>query len=722
VHRLTPPSRDRGDVLRPGARLRPPPPWIRATPGTNACRASERAGRHDDCCSQGAVRSSALLLPLAVALAPADSAAMVPVVETTDELLQSHLLHRLVERERSALSGPSGIVGSPSLLGAIPRPPYVVGAASAMDCVHATHDITLDPVTGETTATLELRVKAVGKALAAVGFAVDEGLEAGAATATNREATVGQSISAPMRIVQITLSPALAPGQETVITVPYRGTLSCAPAAGSAAVCSKSDAFSYFAHQSVFPYIYDPDAPDNFVLDALTRDIVLRVPAADEVVATGQKVSQVIDGRTKVSRWSIDKPLSRFVGLYAFVGKLGLKPVAGRTVPTTLVFPTPEQSIDQSLVSWSTPALDFVEKSSGATLPFDRSLSLVRLPQAIGDPGTATFGMTLLSDSYAKTGDLLYEETWAHENAHLFWGIVVPETDATQSRLMSEGMATLTQIDYSFARHFGSEDRDLYLARRFLPMGLDLRMHGRGLPPVQLLAGAELPEDFRTRRYTLWAYYRSAITLDHLRVTIGDEQFAGVLSAYMARCSFVGCRPDALREIVTERTGQDMTTFFDRWVTASERPVVVVGFTPVTGGADIELTKDDDRPMTLELWLGLEDGQRVKRRVDLGPRTTRLHVDAPAPVLSVATSPRHDVLVDVRSAVDGDLDFDGETDGFDVLRCARLVGRSYESKGATGLWKVNETFDPRCDVNGDFTIDDEDLAQVTKTFGKLRAR
>jgi len=665
------------------------------------------------------VRAPPLLLLFASALAPPAATAAEPPSIADDPLLQSHLLHRLVERERSPLLVPQSIRHAqvPLL-----RPPYVAHAVSALDCEHATHDITLDPETGVTKATLQLQVKATHSPLASVSFAFDAGLETEGIWATDRKVIVGQAMLAPMRVVRVDLDPPLAPGASTVITMPYAGTLSCATADGGSITCSKGAEFSYFAHQSIFPYVFDPEAPEDFVLDGLTRDIVLRVPAVHDVVATGQKISETLDGSTKISRWSIDKPLSRVVGLYAFAGKLGLLPVGGRTAPTTFIFPSPEKPIDRDLVSWSTPALEVVERTSGSRLPFDRSLSLVRLPQTFGDPGTATFGMTLLSDSYARMGNILYEETWAHENAHLFWGVVVPETNSNESRLMSEGMATLTEIDYTFARHFPAEDRDLYLARRFLPMGLDLRVSGKDLPPAQLTAGMDLPQDFRTRRYTLWAYYRTAITLDHLRVTLGEDVFSNVLTDYVARCRFVGCRPDVLREIASEKSGKDMQPFFERWVTANERPRVLVGFIPANGGADVHLTKGDDRPMTLELWLGLANGARVKRRVDLGPHTTRIRLDAPAPVLTVAASPRHDVLVDVRSLVDGDLDFDGETDGFDVLRCAPLVGRRYDSVGATGLWNVDERFDPRCDANGDLAIDDQDLAAMAAQFGKLRAR
>jgi hypothetical protein len=679
-----------------------------------------------------AIAMGSPLLPLPVASgprAPSKPRALFtplgPVSKAIDPSIE-RLLYDLVEKEAAPLSFNPSIPRQVRREGALlpPRPPGTLAdVTSALDCQHAKHDISLDPSTGVTTATLELRVKAKDKPLGSVGFSIDEGLKVSQAEVTDREATIADTVYSPQRAIRIDISPPLQPSEETVITLNYSGTLSCATGPeGGTAVCSKGDDFSYFAHQSIFPFIYDPEVPNSFALDALTRDVVLRVPTALDVVATGERVSESVDTsqNKKVSRWTIDKPLSRVVGMYAFAGKLGKLQINARSVPTTLVFPSPEKSVDQSLASWSTPALDFVERLSGNKLPFDRSLSLVRLPETLRDPGTATFGMTLLSDSYARAGDLVYEETWAHENSHLFWGIVVPETNAFESRLMSEGMATLAEIDYSFERHFSGEDRDHYLARRFLPMGLDIR--GSTVPPVQLPLGAPLSDDFRTKLYMLWAYYKPSATLDHLRVTAGEDVFARALRGYIDKCSFVGCRPDALREVLDAETGKDFRPFFDRWITGSERPEVILGFTPTPNGADVELTKPDDRPMTLELWLSLADGSMVKRRVDMGPRTTRVHLDAPTSIVGVAASPRHDVLVDIRSAVDGDLDFDGETDGFDILRCARQIGRSYKAKGATGLWNVEEAFDPRCDVDGNREIDEDDLTHLSETFGKLRAR
>lgn len=652
---------------------------------------------------------------------------LAPRVATGDpirvEAIDDHPLHKLVDRERGPSRFIAEAIAHTFAADKIVRPPGFGDGNSPLDCEHAKHDIEFDPRSGVTTASLDLRVKAKNGPLTRIGLSLDQGLTLKTVTVDGgRTATVTDKIYKPARIVDIKLSPPLEVGQSTVIHVPYEGTLECGTyPEGGGIVCTKGEDFSYFAHQSIIPYVFDPlDPTGGSDLDAMTREIVLRVPSTTDVVATGEKVSETNDGIHKVSTWAIDKPLSRTLGMYVFAGRLGQRIVPGRSVPTTFVFPNPEMPVDSRLIGWSTPVLDFVE-TLGGQLPFQRSMTLVRLPATVGDPGTATFGMTLLSETYQRTGDLMHEETWAHENSHLFWGIVVPESTSFESRMMTEGLATLTEIDYTFGRHFAGEDRDTYLARRFVPIGLDVRIQGKELPSVQLVNGESPPDGYRSSLYTLWAYYKTSAVLDHLRATVGDDAFTRSLGAYVKNCSYVGCSPTDFRGVLEQTTGRDLGSFWDRWVTATTRPKVTVGFEPVLGGAELEITKGDDIPMTVEVVLGLDDGQVVKRRVDLAGKTTSLHVGTGAWVRTVRTSPRHDNMIDARSAIDFDLDFDGETDGIDLLKCTPLVGKKYESEKAVGLWDVEERFDPRCDVNGDLRIDDSDIEAIANHFGTFRS-
>jgi hypothetical protein len=665
------------------------------------------------------VRSFGWLFGLGIGVWPICALGAPAPAEGTDAPLL-----RLVERERSPhphVARALRDLASSGVFGIVPHPPGLGGTErSALDCVHATHDVTLDPKTGATSATLDLEIRANGRELGAIGFTIDQGLALGEVTAEGRSVTLTDRVVAPSRVVTIALSPPLAPGETTTLHASYEGTLVCGSFPETGAVeCTKGQDFSYLPHQSVIPYFFDPIDSEDTTLDGMTRDIVMRVPSDSDVVATGERVSETVEGDRRVSTWTIDKPLSRMLGMYVLAGKLGFADVPGRSVPTTLVFPAPAQSVDHRLVAWSAPVLDFVERFGGARLPFDRSMTLVRLPGDVGDPGTATFGMTLLSESYARAGDVMHEETWAHENTHLFWGIVVPESDPSRGRLMSEGIATLSEIEYTWGHHFASEDRELYLARRFAAIGMDLRGAGKDLLPVLLPPGPNEASSYGTTPYTMWAYEKTAATLDHLRATIGDDVFQRALGAYVGRCSYVGCQAEDFRAVLEEQTGEDLGPFFARWVTSTSRPKVTIGFTPRGGGADVTLEKDDALPMTMELWIGLEDGSRVARRVSMTGAKTDVRVETSSPVRSVAANPRHDVMIDSRSAVEGDLDFDGETDGLDLLRCSRLAGASYRASGVA-LWEVDDTFDPRCDLDGDGRIEDDDLDGIAERFGALR--
>ena len=527
---------------------------------------------------------------------------------------------RLIEREQQTPALHVRHAMAKGVLPALPAPMLgLTAVSSALDCVHARHEITLDPRTGVTSASLDLTVRANGKPLSAIGLSFDSGLAIDSVNAGSHAISFSDAVVLPTRITQIVFSPALQDGEQAIVHVGYSGTLACSAAVDSGAVlCTMGQDFSYFSHQSVIPFLFDPAALDDAMLDSMTRDIVLRVPNGIDVVSTGERVSDTSEGGAHVSTWTVDRPLSRALGMYVFAGKLGFLDVPGRTTPTTLVYPAPQAAVDQRLASWSVPVLDFVEKLGGTALPFQRSMTLVRLPTNVGDPGTATFGMTLLSEKYEAAGDLMHEETWSHENSHLFWGIVVPETNPRESRLMSEGMATLSELDYTWASHFAEEDKETYLARRFVPIGLDLR--SQDVPPVQVPLSLSPADQQGTSAYTMWAYYKGAAVLDHLRVTIGDDVFRQALESYVARCSYVGCRPDDLRSIIETITGKDLGPFWNRWVTANVRPDVKIGFTRSSSGAEVDLIKNDDEPMTLELWIRMDDGARVSKRVELAGR------------------------------------------------------------------------------------------------------
>ncbi|HVH43421.1 MAG TPA: hypothetical protein VM925_13800, partial [Labilithrix sp.] len=179
---------------------------------------------HVDCWTQAHLRRAAPLLPIACAIAPALATAQ-PQRPPSEEVLREELLRRLVERERSPFSSAARrqAMFAGGVSRSVLRPPALASAVSALDAVHAAHDITLDPASGETQATLELRAKAVGKPLSAIQFSFDEGLEIGKVSASDRATSVADAVFAPTRAVHVTLDPPLPAGEETIVTLEYAG-------------------------------------------------------------------------------------------------------------------------------------------------------------------------------------------------------------------------------------------------------------------------------------------------------------------------------------------------------------------------------------------------------------------------------------------------------------------------------------------------------------------
>jgi len=91
----------------------------------------------------------------------------------------------------------------------------------------------------------------------------------------------------------------------------------------------------------------------------------------------------------------------------------------------------------------------------------------------------------------------------------------------------------------------------------------------------------------------------------------------------------------------------------------------------------------------------------------------------PGRVRAVRPNPRHDSIVWSRSAQDGDVDFTMEVDGLDLIRCARLDGRSALTAplSEASFGDVDIEFDPRCDFDDDGSIGQADLDVVVASFG-----
>ena len=596
----------------------------------------------------------------------------------------------------------------------LPQRPEAPRPRSGLDVLRRTFDLDVDPGTGAVTATLDMDVTAVARGFTLCGLSLAPGLTVTSAELEGRAAEVKALSQDGFDYFQVTLPEAVAPGKTSRIRLRYSGTAACSDPDGA---CSRQPGFARYTTGSVFPYFFDLENPSPGY-DGTTTDLTLRVPAGLDAEVSADKTGERAEGGKTVTTWTVPNRVDHRYGFYAFIGQLGRKPISGRSTPTTLVSPPTPTGADAKIAAWSAGALGFVEGAMGTTLPFAKQ-ALVRLPDSLRDVGTVSYGMTLLNESYGRSGDDVYHETWVHENAHLAWAIVVPEAEASRTKMFTEGLATMTEIDFSKSL-FPSEDKDFYLARRYQAIRLDWLVKGTldKLPPV--VATETVAEKIMrsgTRDYSGWAYEKSSATLDHIRATVGDEAFAQALKEYVRLYAWNGATLDEFRALLEKSSGLSLGPLFDRFVLKTGRPELRIGFTKdASGKVTATITKDEDGTFPYVLRVTRESGEQQDLRVVLEGQETKLAV-GPG-VLAVGPQPRLGVLTKPVSATKGDVNFDGDADGRDLLACASRVGEKFKADATTlGLWELDSRFPVECDLDDDGDVDDDDFAALKAAFG-----
>jgi len=624
--------------------------------------------------------------------------------------------YRLVERERKGALYTDAITRiATSQRG--PRGPQPPPQRAGIDVLHRTMDVDVDPRSGAVTATIDLKITAIGRPIASLGVALGKGITLTSVDADAAPATFSERTSEGFLYNAIQLPSPVTVGREVVVRVRAQGTLDCS---GGNAPCTLQPGFARFTTGSIIPYVFDLENAAR-AFDGATTDLTLRVPEGLDTVVSAERGTKRVEGGKSVTTWNVPKDVNHSYGFYAFVGDLNRQTIAGRSVPTELVSPRDGSKADAQIASWSNGALSFVEGMMGQKLPFG-SQNLVRLPLSMDDVGTVSYGMTLLNETYGRAGDDIYHETWVHENAHLAWAIVVPEPEGARTRMFTEGLATLTEIDFSKSL-FPDEDRDAYLARRFQSIRLDWLGKGslEKLPPVVATeAAAQKLTASGTAGYSGWAYEKSASTLDHVRAIVGDEAFAAALKEYVRLYQWKGASVDELREVLEKASGVDLKPVFARWLTATSRPELRFVYGKNAAGAlTVTIEKDDEDPIPVAVTVIDMNGEKKTMRVLAEGTSTLVQADSAAGLYAVVPNPRQGILEKLVSTTKGDVDFDGEADGKDLLACGREVGTKFSTSAAAnpGLWNIESRFAVQCDIDEDGDVDEDDWETIKTAFG-----
>jgi aminopeptidase N len=448
--------------------------------------------------------------------------------------------------------------------------------------------------------------------------------------------------------------------------------------------------------------------------------LALHTPSGPDALVSADFVSEADDGTTRTTVWQADE-FSSSMHFIAITGDFAQVSVPDSNPPFFVAHLANSTEWVTDMVGWMGRIVPFLDEMAGMIFPFNQ-VNVVKLPWIEGFPGTATHSMVYLSEVYGIRTAEEFEEMLAHETSHLWWGVLVNPVD--NSLWLIEGPAVFSQYDYTAAVHYPHRDRDEYLAERYHWNTLLLRYltDPESIPPLVLPPGVEAPDTVNT--HTTWAYFKSSATLDYLRVVIGAEAFAAGLQSFTATCRLTSCTTQDFRSAMETASGEDLEQFFTQWVYETNYPVVTVGF---TGDQQIEVTLDQpyiDLALThlpLVLQANLADGSTQSLQVLLEKQNDSFTFQLPSEPVSIRPNPRQDTIVWSRSAVEGDVNFDMEVDGLDLIHCAFRDGLAPVTSANPSIYDVEMNFDPRCDFNDDEVIDDTDLDVVNNTFGTLRS-
>ena len=603
-----------------------------------------------------------------------------------------------------------------------PPPPQIV-EDGAVDLLRMQLDVEIGPDGRTVDATAVLTVRANASTGDAFYLWLDRGLVFTSADATGLNVLVDVEDYPPFMYGLVSFSPRLAAGETVDVRLTYSGALACEPyGARESQYCGGDDSFLYYLASGLFPLFMDASDPYGGLSYEL--DLTLRTPAALEVLVAADFVSESLDETWRTSVWRASTYTSG-MNLILLTGFFEDLPVLDVQPASSVQYPVGYEEYAWYMAEWSTGIFAFLGELAGAPFPFS-GVTVFKLPNVAGFPGTATYGMVYLAEAYATSSMQWFDEILAHEISHLWWGILAAPQDLAKTALMTEGMAVTSQYEYIRRKYYSGLDADWVLWTKFRRNQIYLwyLTDPHTLPPVLLPQGQTWPDTVNEQ--VVWAYYKSSAFLDLLRVALGDDAFFAAILSYVTACTHAECTLDDVEILFEQSSGVELTHLFDAFARNTTYANLELGLAPCAEDAtpchtQVTLMQDTDLSLPVELLLEDELGSVVRReRVNLTQRSEDFVFTSDARVVRVRINPRQQIFYRVCSAVPGDVDFDGETDGFDWLAVVMAQGRrAVLDMENPGLYDIDELFDTRLDPVIDGVIDESDLDVLSAGFGAV---
>jgi aminopeptidase N len=324
-------------------------------------------------------------------------------------------------------------------------------------------------------------------------------------------------------------------------------------------------------------------------------------------------------------------------------------------------------------------------------LPVDRT-RIVSIPRGFPFGGIGLIGTVLFGDYVVGELDYLLEQGTAHEVAHTWWGGLAGSADPSSAGFFNEAFAEWS-ARWALGRVRGETERTSgdrmnavwYMYAR--PNDADVAV----LDP----AVGESP------LYVFVTYHKASVVLRTIEAAMGEAAFTEVLRSMIARGpggTDIGTFVDDLAG-----AGYDASRDVREWLESTGFPRVSIS---VEGNVALTAEVEGEFHFDLPVRAFASDGTSTDSRLPLAPGSTSHPIDG-APVL-IQLDPEWTSVREIRPAVAGDVSFDGAVDGIDLIEVALRAGAHLPAER-----RVDGSYDPLYDLNGDRRTDDLDLRAIT---------
>jgi aminopeptidase N len=299
--------------------------------------------------------------------------------------------------------------------------------------------------------------------------------------------------------------------------------------------------------------------------DKASYDISITLPNALKGIANGVLVSHVVTGGSTTWHWQENQPMATYLA-FAAMGQYSLttgSSTGGVPFYTAVATQVGKYGVAAKADIARTPEVIDWESTLFGPYPFDAMGGVV--PDADFGYALETESKPVYDRIFWRSGSAMY--VVVHENAHEWFGDSV-SVDQWKDIWLNEGFATYAEWLWSEHEAQGTA-QTLFNAEYSRP----------GTDPfwATKIGDPTIPQTFDRP-----VYVRGGMTLNALRVRIGDTAFFSLLQDWVSAHHGGTATTAQFIALAESESGLDLTSFFDAWLFSGTKPAPTVanGFPP----------------------------------------------------------------------------------------------------------------------------------------------